>query len=111
MRKVSPLEQVRRGCRDCLDYKKGCPFKACPYVKHKKKTHKKKKIFETVPDDIRKELFPCSTLAERYDTKKIVALYLGGLMLVEIAERMELKPQEVDVVVKAFMKGGKNGIL
>lgn len=114
MRKIPMIEQVYYGCRTCTDYSGGCPFYACPYVPKPKHKHSKTEPTEEKREPFcvdRKQFFPRKSLKDRYDTKKIIALYMGGMMLTEIAERMALKPQEVDVVVKEFLKGGRNGIL
>ena len=119
MRKLKSKEVISHDCEMCSDFiEKGryCEHDVCPYIKRPEPQRVPKKIYkrhavveESAPrvlnDEERKKLFPRKSVFERYDVKHIVFLHLKGYMMIEISQRMRLRPQEIAEVVRSYKKG------
>lgn len=117
MRQIRGKEAKKYECEACVNFKSGhiCPFEYCIYYETPpapKKIVIKKPPKEEPPQEPRVptpqqrcEMFPSVTIYERYNVGEIIEKAEGGMMAVEIAEQMKIRPQVVADIIKSLKKG------
>lgn len=120
MRQIRGKDIKKYACDECVNFKNGriCPFEYCIYYEDppepKKIVFKKPKKEEPPPEpkvptlQQRCDMFPSVTIYERYDVAAIIEMAERGMMAVEIAEKMKIRPQVVADIIKSLKKGERD---